>query len=427
MRYNTNVVPEDERCISSGWREPRFEDAVPGPSDEGVECLSSENRKYLVGAEVWTGAGGRLKKGVVAIEGGRIAQVGEDVRVPAGAEVVDLAGRFVTPGLIDAHVHMGTYNEGFPEAMQDANDMVEPVLPQLRILDALYPEDTSFPDALSGGVTCVQSLPGSGNVVGGQGMVVKTRPDIVERMAVLPCSGMKAALGENPVRVYSAKNKLPNTRMGSAWLMRDAFVRAQNYRARRDAAAKKGDPFDRDLGLEALLSVLDRAMPFRVHCHRLDDIQTAVRVSEEFGLDYTIEHCTEGHLIAPWLAEKKVRAAVGPTLSSKPKIELRNKSWDTPVTLWRAGVHFCIITDHPVIPIEHLIVCASLAVKAGLPPDEALKAVTLYAAEHLGLEKRLGSIEPGKDADLAVWDGDPLDARTHVVKTFIDGNEVYSR
>ena len=405
----------------------RLDCGCSGANREGVEFLSSGDKRYLVNAEVWTGTGARLKNGVVALEGGRIAEVGDGISVPAGAETVDLKGLFVTPGLIDAHVHMGTYNEGFPEAMQDANDMVEPVLPQLRILDALYPEDTSFPDALSGGVTCVQSLPGSGNVIGGQGMVVKTRPDIVERMAVLPSSAMKAALGENPVRVYGAKNKLPNTRMGSAWLMRDAFVRAQNYRAKRDAAAKKGEPFDRDLGLEALSSVLDRTLPFRVHCHRLDDIQTAVRVSEEFGLDYTIEHCTEGHLIAPWLAEKKVRAAVGPTLSSKPKIELRNKSWDTPATLWRAGVHFCIITDHPVIPIEHLIVCASLAVKAGLPPDEALKAVTLYAAEHLGLEKRLGSIEPGKDADLAVWDGDPLDARTHVVKTFVDGTEVYGR
>ena len=398
-----------------------------GANREGVEFLSSGDKRYLVNAEVWTGTGARLKNGVVALEGGRIVEVGDGIPVSAGAETVDLEGLFVTPGLIDAHVHMGTYNEEFPEAMQDANDMVEPVLPQLRILDALYPEDTSFPDALSGGVTCVQSLPGSGNVIGGQGMVVKTRPDIVERMAVLPCSAMKAALGENPVRVYSAKGKLPNTRMGNAWLMRDAFVRAQNYRAKRDVAAKKGEPSDRDLGLEALLSVLDGTMPLRVHCHRLDDIQTAVRIAEEFSLNFTIEHGTEGHLIAPWLAEKKVYAAVGPTLSSKPKIELRNKSWDTPVTLWRAGVHFCIITDHPVVPIEHLIVCASLAVKAGLPYDEALKAVTLYAAEHLGLEKRLGSIEPGKDADLAVWDGDPLDARTHVVKTFIDGTEVYSR
>ena len=167
--------------------------------------MSSTDKKYLVGAEVWTGTGQRLRKGVIVLENGRIAQVGEDVPVPSGADVSDLGGCLVTPGLIDAHVHMGTYNEGFPEDMQDANDMVEPVLPQLRILDALYPGDTSFSDALSGGVTCVQSLPGSGNVIGGQGMVVKTKPDIVERMAVLPCSAMKAALGENPVRVYNSK------------------------------------------------------------------------------------------------------------------------------------------------------------------------------------------------------------------------------
>ncbi|NLL37674.1 MAG: amidohydrolase [Fretibacterium sp.] len=370
---------------------------------------------------------GFIKDGVVAIEDGKIVAAGAGVPVPQGAEVTDLKGLFVTPGLIDAHVHMGAYNEGFPESMQDANEKTYPVLPQLRLLDSLYPDDVAFPDALSGGVTCVQSLPGSANVIGGQGIVVKTRPDVVERMAVMPCSAMKAALGENPVRIYGSRNAVPFTRMGNAWLMRDAFVRAQNYRARREAAAGKGEPFDRDLGVEALLSVLDRKMPFRIHCHRSDDIQTAVRISEEFGLDYTIEHCTEGHLIASWLAEKKVFAAVGPTLSGRSKLELRNKSWDTPRILYEAGVHFCIITDHPVIPIEHLIVCASLAVKAGLPQDEALKAVTIRAAEHLGLSDRLGFLEPGKDADLVVWSGDPLDARSRVVLTLVDGQTAYER
>ncbi len=385
----------------------------------------SLNEKCMVGAEVWTGAGQRLQNGVIILKDGKIKDVGENLAIPAGADVIDVKGFFITPGLIDAHVHMGTYNEGFPEGMQDANDMVEPVLPQLRILDALYPDDTAFAEALTGGVTCVQSLPGSGNVIGGQGMVVKTRSGIVERMTVRAFSGMKAALGENPVRVYSEKKKLPNTRMGSAWLMRDAFIRAGNYKSKMDAAKAKNEHFDRDLAMESLLSVLNREVPLRVHCHRADDIQTAVRISEEFNLSYTIEHCTEGHLIAPWLAEKKVFAAVGPTLSSKSKVELRNKSWDTPRVLWQTGVHFCLITDHPVIPIEHLIVCASLAVKAGLPPDEALKGITIYAAEHLGLADRVGSIEPGKDADLAVWSGDPLDSRSSVVMTIIDGEKVY--
>lgn len=382
-------------------------------------------KKYLIGATVFTGTGERLEQGVVVLEGKKIAQVGTHIAPPKGAEVFDLAGTVVTPGLIDAHVHMGTYNEGFPDNMQDANDMVEPVVPQLRILDALYPEDTAFDDALAGGVTCVQTLPGSGNVIGGQGIIVKTRRDIVERMTLLAPSGMKAALGENPVRVYSAKSKLPNTRMGSAYLMRDAFVRARNYADKRDAAHAKKEPLERNLAMESLLEVLENGLPFRVHCHRMDDIQTAVRIAEEFGLKLTLEHCTEGHKIASWLGEKKAYAAVGPTLSAKVKIELRNKSWETPLVLWKAGVHFCIITDHPVVPIEHLSVCASLAARAGLPPEEALKAVTLYPAEHLGISGRVGSLEAGKDADIAVWNGDPLDSRSRVVKTFIDGALVY--
>ncbi len=387
------------------------------------------SKKYLLGGTVLTGTGERIGKGTVVLDGRRIAEVGaaSKISVPKGAETFDLQGCFVTPGLIDAHVHMGTYNEGFPEDMQDANDMVDPVTPQLRILDALYPGDMSFSDALAGGVTCVQTLPGSGNVIGGQGLIVKTKADIVERMVVREPSAMKAALGENPVRVYSAKNKLPNTRMGSAYLMRDAFVRALNYRDKMKAAKAKKEPFARDLIMESLLPVLDGKLTWRVHCHRMDDIQTAVRVAEEFGLHYTLEHCTEGHLIAPWLAEKKAFAAVGPTLSARVKVELRNKTWDTPLILWKAGVHFCIITDHPVVPIEHLSVCASLAVRAGLPAEEALKAVTLYAAEHLGIQDRVGSLAKGKDADIAVWDGEPLDARSKVVTTFVDGEAVYGK
>jgi imidazolonepropionase-like amidohydrolase len=381
--------------------------------------------KYLCGADVETAAGALLKDAVVVIEDGKIAAVGSGIDVPSGADLLDLSGLRLTPGLIDAHVHMGVCNEGFPSEMDDTNDMTDPITPHLRTLDALYPDDTAFKDALTGGVTCVQTLPGSGNVIGGQGVIVKTKPDVVERMVVRAPSALKGALGENPVRVYGGKGKLPSTRMGSAALMRDAFTRAQNYVGKREASAKKGEPFERDLAMESLVSALDGGLVFRIHCHRSDDIQTAVRISEEFGLNYTIEHCTEGHLIAPWLAEKRIKAAVGPSLSSKPKIELRNKTWDTPRLLCEAGVHFCIITDHPVVPIEHLIVCASLAVRAGLPSSEALKAVTIYAAEHLGIQDRVGSIEPGKDADIAVWDGDPLDSRSKVLRTFINGEQVY--
>lgn len=383
--------------------------------------------KYLTGAEILTGTGERIKSGVVVIRGGKIAEVSKNVKISRNAEVVDLKGLIVTPGLIDAHVHIGTHCEGFPADMQDTNEITDPVTPPLRALDAVYPDDTAFKDALSGGVTCVQTLPGSANVIGGQGVIIKTNPDVMERMVVREPSGLKAALGENPVRVYGSKSKLPMTRMGSAFLMRDAFVRAQNHINKIKESKKSKKPQERDLGMEILIDVLDGKVPFRVHCHRSDDIQTAVRIADEFGLNFTIEHCTEGHLIADWLAAKKVRAAVGPTLTSKTKIELRNKTWETPVRLWQAGVHFCIITDHPVIPLEYLMLCASLACRAGLPADEALKAVTIYAAEHLGIDDSVGSIEKGKDADLAVWDGDPLDSRSRVVQTYVNGESVYKR
>lgn len=383
--------------------------------------------KYYAGATILTGTGQRIENGIIVVRGSKIAKVGEGIAPPKGAQIVDLKGLIITPGLIDAHVHIGVHPDGFPADMQDTNEMTDPVTAPLRALDAVYTDDTAFKDALAGGVTCAQSLPGSANIIGGQGVIIKTKPDIMERMVVRAPSAMKAALGENPVRVYGSRTKLPMTRMGSAYLMRDAFVRAGNYRCKINEATKTKKACDRDLSMEILLDVLDRKLPLRVHCHRSDDIQTAVRVAEEFGLDFTIEHCTEGHLIADWLAGKKIRAAVGPTMTSKTKIELRNKTWQTPLALWQAGVHFCIITDHPVIPIEYLILCASLASRAGLPAEEALKAVTIYAAEHLGIDDRVGSIEPGKDADLAIWDGDPLDSRSKVMRTILEGEEVFVR
>jgi imidazolonepropionase-like amidohydrolase len=383
--------------------------------------------KIFTGAEIRTGKGETLRGVSIVTEGTKITQVSGDIDPPDGAETIDLSGFILTPGLIDAHVHIGLCSEGFPPDMDDTNDMVHPVSPQLRVIDALYPGDEAFAGALSGGVTCVQSLPGSGNVIGGQGAILKTKPDVVERMIIRSPSTMKAALGENPIRVYTPKDKLPNTRMGSAFLLRDAFVRAENYNNKRIASMRKDEPPERDLGMEAVGLVLERKMPLSVHCHRSDDIQTAIRIAEEFDVTWTIEHCTEGHLIAPWLAKKKARVAVGPSFTCKVKPELRNKTWDTPRKLWEAGVHFCIITDHPVVPIEHLNVCASLAARAGLPPEEALKAVTIYAAEHLDIQNRVGSIEPGKDADFAVWDKDPLDSRASVVFTFIGGEKAYQK
>lgn len=384
-------------------------------------------KRFLTGGRVITVTGQTYEEGDILISGSKIREVGHKLERPSDAEIIDVRGLTVTPGLIDAHTHIGTYTEGYPIGMDDTNDMTSPITPGLRVLDALYPGDMAFIDAIAGGVTCAQTLPGSTNVIGGQGVIVKTKPDIVERMVVRAPSALKGALGENPIRIYGSKDKLPSTRMGSAYLMREAFTKARSYRERRRGATKKGKPFETDLSMEPLVDALDRKLSFHIHCHRADDIQTAVRVSEEFGLDFTIEHCTEGHLIADWLAEKHIRAAVGPTLTCRSKLELSGKTWDTPRALYEAGVHFCIITDHPVIPLENVAVCASLACRAGLPPDEALKAITIYAAEHIEAADRMGSIEPGKDADLAIWDGDPLCSRTKAVMTIINGETVFER
>lgn len=389
--------------------------------------------KAILAGALETGLGTVLSNVTVFVENGKIAEIAEGLDPKNADEVIDASEMVVTPGLIDAHTHIGTYCEGFPESMEDANDMVTPVVPHLRILDAIYQDDTAFADALAGGVTCVQTLPGSGNVIGGQGAIIKTatasggRKKTADEMVVKAPSSMKAALGENPIRVYKEKQKLPNTRMGNAALLRQALVEAENYRNKMIQARSKNEPAERNLQHEALLPVLDGDLSLCVHAHRCDDIATAVRIAGEFSIPFTVEHCTEGHLIAPFLAEKNVYAAVGPTLTGKPKLELRNKTWDTPLALWKAGVHFCIITDHPVVPIEHLSVCLSLAVRAGLPREEALKAVTIYAAEHLGIADRVGSVEKGKDADLVIWDGDPLDARSRAVATIIDGETVFSR
>jgi len=381
--------------------------------------------KAFINGKIETISAGMIEDGVILVENGKILEVGSDLTIPPEAEVIDVEGKYVTPGLIDAHTHIGAFEQGVPESFTDGNEMTSPITPQLRIIDSITPQDSAFEDALSGGVTCVQTLPGSANVIGGQGAVIKTHGTVVDEMIVLAPSSMKAALGENPIGVYKEKKVLPTTRMGNAACMRDALIKVQNYIEKEMEASEKDKLHERDLTWESLVPVLEGEIPLSIHAHRADDIATAVRISEEFGLSYTIEHCTEGHLLAEYLGKKHLRAAVGPTLTSKPKLELRNKSWDTLKKLLDAGCHVCIITDHPVIPVEHLALCASLAYRAGLTREDALKCITLYAAEHLGLENRLGSIEKGKDADLAIWDGDPLDSRSSVVMTMIEGEVVY--
>lgn len=383
--------------------------------------------KAILNAMVETISHGTLDPGTVLFDKGKIVAVGKDIKIPEGCDVIDGTGKYLTPGLIDAHTHVGSTEQGTPENMNDVNEKTSPVTPQLRIIDSITPWDSAFEDAIRGGVTCVQTLPGSANVIGGQGAIIKPYGKIVDEMVIKAPSAMKAALGENPIRIYSGQGKSPSTRMANAACLRDAIVKAMNYAAKKSHAREKKDFFERDLMWESLEKVVNKEICLSIHAHRADDIVTALRIVGEFGLECTIEHGTEGHLIAEYLAEKRVKVAVGPTLANKSKLELKNLNWETPKILLLRGVHVCITTDHPVVPLQYLSVCAALAFRAGLSREEALKCITLYSAEHLGVEDRMGSIEEGKDADMVLWNGDPLDCRSEVMTTIINGEVVYKK
>ena len=379
--------------------------------------------KLFVNARVLPVSSAPLESGAVLVDGSKIAGVGDHLGAPEGTEIIDARGLTLTPGLVDAHTHIASSEEEALYGLSDNNETTNPVTPGLRIMDSIYPRDRNIAIARDeGGVTTAQTLPGSANVIGGMGAIIKLRTTaVVDELLIVPQSCMKAALGENPIRVYKANgHKTPTTRMGNAYVMRKAFTDARNY-VEKKRHAKEDEAFAVDLDMEALAMVLDRKLKLSVHSHRADDICTAVRIAEEFGLDFTIEHCTEGKFIAPWLAKHHVMAAIGPTFGVPNKPETRNKTWSTLVALRDAGVHTCMITDHPVTPLSGLIVFASMAARAGLTDAEALRCVTLSGAEHLGIAARVGSLDIGKDADIVLWNGDPLDPRTRPVFTMIDG------
>jgi imidazolonepropionase-like amidohydrolase len=365
--------------------------------------------------------------GTVVLTDGRISAVGPKAKPPRKAEVVDAQGGWVLPGFVDAHTHVGVWGEGEGWSGQDTNEMTDPVTAQVRALDAIHPEDLGFTDALVGGITTVCVNPGSGNVIGGHCVAVHTYGRTVDEMVLRSPAGLKSALGENPKRVYGDQKKTPSTRLGTAAVIREAFVAAQNYQAKRAAAAADGKTFDaRDLKLEALAAVLDRELPWRQHSHRADDIATAIRISEEFGYQLVIDHGTEAHLIADLLAEKGIPVLIGPLIVSRTKVEVRHRSSANPGRLARAGVEISIITDHPICPIAYLVHQATLAVKDGLDRETALRAITIHPARVLGLEDRIGSLEVGKLGDLVVWSGDPLDVMQRALRVFIEGREVYA-
>ncbi len=383
----------------------------------------------ITGGTVVPVTGEPIENGTVLIEDGRIAAVGPALPAPAGARVVDAAGGWVLPGFIEAHGHVGVHEEAEGWAGSDTNEMTEPVTAHVRAIDAINPADLGFRDAITGGVLAVNVNPGSGNPIGGQTAAIKCWGRTVDEMVLRQPSGLKSALGEDPKRVYGEQKKMPSTRLGTAAVIRGALVDAANYLARIEAQQRKPEsertPVDRDLKLEALGRVLRREIPWRQHCHRADDIATALRIAEEFGYRLVIDHGTEAHLVADILAARDIPVVIGPLLTSRSKVELRNRSLANPGRLARAGVTIAITTDHPVVPIHFLVHQATLAVKDGLDRQTALRALTINPARIAGIDDRLGSIEPGKDADLVIWSGDPLDVLSRVRRAFIDGAEIY--
>lgn len=360
----------------------------------------------------------------ILLADGKIAAIGGGLTAPADAAVFDADGLEVYPGFVDAHTHIGLDGYGIGYEGCDYNEMNDIWTPQLRAIDGINPRDPSLADARRAGVTCVCTGPGSANVLGGTFLAMKTVGDRVDKMVVRDPVAMKCAFGENPKRCY--RDKCDSTRMSTAAFLRGALMQARDYGARKQAAngdITKMPAYNQKL--EALLPVLAREIPLKAHAHQANDIFTALRIAREFNLRLTLEHVTEGHLIVDELAgEKDVPMAVGPSLTFASKFELQNKSWSTPAVLTAAGCHVSIITDNSVIPQQYLPLCAGMAIKAGMDPFDALKAITINPAEHIGVADRVGSLEVGKDADLVITAGSPFEVLTEVKAVFIDGARI---
>ena len=373
---------------------------------------------------VKTMAGAEFENGCVLIDDvGKIAAVGEHLAAPEGAEVIDAAGRLVTPGCVEAHCHIGLDNEAMGWEGHDYNEIVDPLTPEMRAIDSINPMDEAFSFAIRGGVTSACTGPGSANVVGGTFAAIKLAGKRVDKMIIKEPVAMKCAFGENPKRCYGqGMKKSPMTRMATAALLRGLLFKTRRYM--EDKEAGKNPAFD--MKLEAMIPVMEGKIPLKAHAHRADDILTAIRVAKEFGVAITLDHCTDGALIADEIAEEGLPAFVGPSLGGKTKIELANKSFTTPSILHAAGVPLSIITDAPVIPLQYLPMCAGLAVNAGLSREEAWKAITINPATLTGIGDRVGSLEPGKDADVVIWTADPLSTvGGEAYITIVDGKIVY--
>jgi imidazolonepropionase-like amidohydrolase len=355
-----------------------------------------------------------IQNGDVLVENGKIIKVGKYLPVDTNVKIIECNNHYLFPGFIDVHTHLGLYDEGTGWAGNDANETAEAMTPHIRAIDGVYPLDPAFTDAIKSGITTAHVMPGSANVIGGTTSVIKTTGKNVKKMIIQEIAGLKLALGENPKRIHSQGNNDSITRMGIMGMLREAFYKAIHT-----------DTPD-DLRVAPLVMALKREIPVRIHAHRADDIITALRLAEEFNLDLRIEHCTEGHLIASELSGINLKVSVGPTLTRRSKIELKNKTWKTYQELTNNGVEVSITTDHPYTPIQYLNLCAGIAVREGLSEQKALEGITILPARNLRLDTHLGSIDVGKEADLVLWSHHPFHYLAKPKWTMIGGEIVFS-
>lgn len=378
----------------------------------------------IINGNIYPMEGDNIACGYVRTKDECIEEIGEmSSFVPREEEeVIDVEGAFVMPGLIDAHAHIGITEEKWGIIGDDCNEETNPVTASLRAIDAVNPMDPAFHDAIEAGITSVMTGPGSANVVGGQFVFMKTQGRCIDHMIVKYPAAMKVAFGENPKTAYGDKDKFPSTRMGTAALLRKTLSEARQYQRDKEEGKLNKEDFE----LEPWLPVLRKEIPMKAHAHRADDILTAIRIAKEFGVDITIDHGTEAHLIVDEVLTSGFPVIVGTDLTSRSKIEVQNMNFKTAGILEEAGILFAITTDHPVALIQYLPVCAGLSVKHGLRMEEGLKAMTIYPARICRVEDKVGSLSPGKDADIAIFTGNPMETFTKTLYTIIDGKVIYT-
>ncbi|MBE6022326.1 MAG: amidohydrolase [Cellulosilyticum sp.] len=379
--------------------------------------------KLIKNGKILTMIGKNYEKGCILIKGSKIAKIAEVIEETPDMEVIDAKGGWVMPGIIEAHCHVGITEEKKGVEGDDCNEMTNPITPFVRAIDGINTLDAAFDDAVRAGITSIMVGPGSANVVGGQYVFMKTKGRVIDELILMAPAAMKVAFGENPKREYGGQQKMPCTRMGIAALLREEIVKAKLYLKKKEAGGKDFEP---DFRLEPWIPVLKKEIPLKAHVHRADDILTAIRIAKEFDLHMTLDHCSEGYLIPEEVKRSGYPAIVGPALTTRNKIEVQNVSFKTPGIIAKEGTKIAITTDHPVTPVQYLPKCAGFAVRDGLSLEEGLKAITINPAEICGVADRVGSLEVGKDADIAIFDDNPMQTLTHTLYTFIDGEVAYS-